>query len=168
MMKKLLDEKRCSYCYRLVLSLLNVTILTLGLTVIGLTLWLWFDKKVEIDLRSNLLVEYNNNIDMDETKAKIRTWAKWSSFIALLIGLTTVLLGFLGIVGGIRENRRLISWYLILVTLCLFFEMSIEAVIYCYKPMIKHEVKEYVRLAERIQMLPDMDVLKYRVKLFKY
>lgn len=44
----------------------------IGLTVIGLSLWLRLDPTFEEMMRKNLLRINNNNTEMDEVKGKIR------------------------------------------------------------------------------------------------
>ncbi|VDD96827.1 unnamed protein product [Enterobius vermicularis] len=119
------EKSGCSTCSRIFLSFLNIAMLLAGLCVIGLSLWLWFDKTFEEQIRNNILAEYSNNAEMNNVKKDIRLSITVSFWVLCGTGLAAALIGFIGTCGALCGSRCVTGFYLALIIILVLAEVAV-------------------------------------------
>lgn len=121
------ETSEVSCCLKYVIFGFNAVFWMIGLIILGIGLWAWFEKDV-----------FNN-------------FSKFTSldpaFVLICIGITTFIIGFTGSVGALRENTCLLATYAIFLTILLVIEVGLGTLAFILKDKgwIKDQATEGLR-----------------------
>ncbi|KAK6100447.1 Tetraspanin family protein [Brugia pahangi] len=148
-----------------ILTIVTFLYLAIGLTVIGLTLWLRLDPTFEEMIRKNILRINNENEEMNEVKEQIRLGLTISFWVICGCGIAASVIGFVGVCGAMFANRTTLILNLVTSVMLIAIELAIALFIFLYKPTIEETVTRYVNLADELNgSLDDMKTITSRYK----
>uniref|UniRef100_A0A0N4ZX80 Tetraspanin n=1 Tax=Parastrongyloides trichosuri TaxID=131310 RepID=A0A0N4ZX80_PARTI len=139
----------CASCSRIINILLNLLLFLIGLTIIGLTLWIRLDDNFEYEIRGNLMnvSTTQNTYDMITTKNQLQFGILLVFWVLLGYGLVDGLVGLIGMVSNGCNSKCCLGFYSFLCIIFLLVEVAVIAFIVITKDNYQNTVVRYVRLA---------------------
>lgn len=118
--------KGCLTASKYFLFLFNLISFLIGVAILGFGLWLLLDKE-------SFILVLNNSASV-----------KAGCYILITVGAFSMLLGFVGCVGAIYENRCLLGLYFACLLLILIAQIAAGALIYFQKEVLDEEMSKIV------------------------
>ncbi|CAG0921837.1 unnamed protein product [Notodromas monacha] len=118
------DESEINCCMKYVIFGFNVIFWLVGLTILSIGIWAWIEK----DTFSNL--------------SRLTNLALDPAFIFILVGTITVIIGFTGCVGALRENTCLLGAYAVFLGVLLLVETTVAVLGFMFKSWIKTQATD--------------------------
>ncbi|XP_070501913.1 tetraspanin-18B isoform X1 [Chironomus tepperi] len=127
-----------SCCAKYILCMFNFVFFILGSLVLGLGLWLRFDKDSILALMKNVNSEHIDRFTEPQLVDQ-------TVYIFIVIGALMFVLGFLGYCGALRESQCLLSLYGVCLIILLVLEIVLFVFAVAYQDVVKDETESFLK-----------------------
>ncbi|KAG5679470.1 hypothetical protein PVAND_009035 [Polypedilum vanderplanki] len=127
-----------SCCAKYILCIFNFIFFILGSLVLGLGLWLLFDKNSLLSLMKSVNSEHIERF----TEPKL---IDQTVYLLITIGVLMFVLGFLGYCGAMRESQCLLSLYGVFLIILLVLEIVVFVFAIAYQDVARDETESFLR-----------------------
>ncbi|CAH1716624.1 unnamed protein product [Chironomus riparius] len=127
-----------SCCAKYILCMFNFVFFILGSLVLGLGLWLLFDKDSILALMKNVNSEHIDRFTEPQLVDQ-------TVYIFIVIGSLMFVLGFLGYCGALRESQCLLSLYGVCLIILLVLEIVLFVFAVAYQDVVKDETESFLK-----------------------